>query len=134
MVDKLSPAQRSEVMSRIRSKDTVPEMAVRRIVHRMGYRYKLHANSLPGRPDLVFPRLKKIIQVYGCFFHQHKGCKAAHMPLSRTDYWLPKLQRNQARDRANIVKLRDQGWDVLVLWACETQSPDLRDRIACFLS
>jgi DNA mismatch endonuclease (patch repair protein) len=133
-VDKISKQRRSEIMSHIRSKDTAPEMAVRRIVFRMGYRYRLHANRLPGRPDLVFSGLRKIIQVYGCFFHQHEGCKAAHLPLSRTEYWIPKLKRNRARDKQHLKKLRAQGWDVLVIWACEIDTPALPDQNAAFLS
>ena len=90
-MDRLSPERRSEVMARIRSKDTAPELIVRRLIHGMGFRYRLHVHKLPGRPDLVFPSLKKVVQIYGCFFHQHEGCKVAHIPLSRTEYWLPKL-------------------------------------------
>lgn len=122
-------------MSRIRSKDTAPEMSVRRLVHGMGFRYRLHVHKLPGRPDLVFPKLKKIIQVHGCFFHQHEGCKAAHVRLSRTNYWLPKLERNKQRDVETEKNLRERGWDVLTLWGCEVKDADtLWGRLRMFLS
>jgi DNA mismatch endonuclease (patch repair protein) len=118
-VDTISADRRSENMRRIRSKDMKPEMVVRQLVHGMGYRYRLHSRKLPGKPDLVFSRLKKIIEVRGCFWHQHGGCIDSHVPKSRMDYWRPKLQRNQQRDLENIQKLRDLGFRVLVLWECE---------------
>jgi len=121
-------------MRRIRCKDTTPEMMVRRLVHRMGFRYRLHVQSLPGRPDLVFPRLRKIIQIQGCFWHQHRGCTQAHIPKSRVEYWRPKLQRNRRRDQENEELLRAEGWDVLTIWECELWDRSLtKDRIAAFL-
>lgn len=122
-------------MRRIRSKGTSPEMAVRRIAHGMGFRYRLHVHALPGRPDLVFPRLLKIIQVQGCFWHQHSGCPQGHIPKSRTEYWHPKLRNNHQRDRETVKKLRAAGWHVLTIWECETTEPDaLAERINAFLS
>jgi DNA mismatch endonuclease (patch repair protein) len=118
-VDTISADRRSENMRRIRSKGMKPELVVRQLAHGMGYRYRLHSPNLPGKPDLVFPRLKKIIEVRGCFWHQHGGCIDSHVPKSRTEYWRPKLQRNQRRDNENIQKLRDLGFRVLVLWECE---------------
>jgi DNA mismatch endonuclease (patch repair protein) len=109
-------------MRKIRAKNTSPEMSVRRLVHGMGFRYRLHVATLPGKPDLVFPRLKKVIEVRGCFWHQHGKCIDSHIPKSRTDYWLPKLQRNQHRDTENIQSLKALGLRVLVLWECETRS------------
>lgn len=106
-------------MRRIKSKGMRPEIVVRQMVHAMGYRYRLHCTKLPGKPDLVFPSLKKIIEVRGCFWHQHPGCIDSHIPKSRVGYWLPKLQRNQHRDAENIQKLQDLGFRVLVLWECE---------------
>jgi len=106
-------------MSKIRGKDTSPEMAVRRLVHRMGFRYRLHVPTLPGKPDLVFPRLQKIIEVRGCFWHRHPQCVDSHIPKSRTAYWRPKLRRNQKRDARNEQELRSQGWEMLILWECE---------------
>jgi DNA mismatch endonuclease, patch repair protein len=111
-----------------------PEMIVRRLVHAMGYRYRLHSPSLPGRPDLVFSRLKKIIEVRGCFWHQHDGCIDSHIPKSRTDYWLPKLAGNRERDRKNLSELRRLGWRVLILWECEIgSSTRLATRLQRFL-
>ena len=110
-------------------------MAVRRLVHRMGFRYRLHVHVLPGRPDLVFPRLLKIVQVQGCFWHQHSGCPQAHIPKTRTQYWRPKLRNNQQRDQENVKKLRAAGWDVLTIWECETTETELlAERVTAFLS
>ncbi len=113
-------------MSRVRHKDTGPEWAVRRIVHGLGYRYRLHSRKLPGRPDLVFPSRKAVIFVHGCFFHLHPDpeCKLARLPKSRLDFWLPKLEGNRARDERNVVELLGIGWRVLTLWECE-----LRDKM-----
>jgi DNA mismatch endonuclease (patch repair protein) len=122
-MDKLSEKERSENMRQIRSTGMKPEMAVRRMVHRMGYRYRLHVNDLPGRPDLVFPRRRKIIFVHGCFWHQHAAqlCRIVRQPKSNRDYWHDKLVRNAARDRRNRIKLRSLGWRVLVVWECSLQ-------------
>jgi len=134
-VDKLSPERRSENMRRIRSADTSPERNVRRAVYRMGIRYRLHVATLPGKPDLVFTRLKKIIEVRGCFWHQHRGCVDSHIPKSRTEYWRPKLRGNQQRDRENEKALRAAGWNVLTIWECETtELKGLAERITEFLS
>ena len=100
-----------------------PEMAVRGLVHSMGYRYRLHSPLLPGRPDLVFTKLRKIIEVRGCFWHQHKGCVDSHVPKTRQSYWVPKLRRNKERDSANLKVLRKLGWQVYVVWECETSQP-----------
>lgn len=124
-MDSLTPDRRSANMSRIRSKDTKPEMMIRRMLHGLGYRYRLHRRDLPGAPDLVFPARKKVILVHGCFWHQHKGCVDGRLPKSRKDYWQPKLLRNVERDRRNIAKLRRGGWQVLKLWECEI----LRDKV-----
>lgn len=134
-MDRLSRERRSENMRRIRCKDTSPEMTVRRLVHGMGYRYRLHVQTLPGRPDLVFPRLRRIIQVHGCFWHQHKGCPQAHIPKSRVGYWRPKLTKNKRRDRKHEAKLRLTGWDVLTIWECEMKEPiPVAKRISTFLA
>lgn len=106
-------------MSRVRSKDTKPEMIVRRMIHGMGYRYRLHQKSLPGKPDLVFSSRRKIIFIHGCFWHRHQQCSFARLPKSHLDYWLPKLDGNLERDNSNCENLRKQGWDVMVLWECE---------------
>jgi DNA mismatch endonuclease (patch repair protein) len=119
-MDSVSAARRSEIMARIRSKDTKPEMLIRRLLHRLGYRYALHRRDLPGVPDLVFPARRKVILVHGCFWHQHKNCVDGRLPKSREDYWKPKLQRNVARDRRNISKMRRAGWKVMKVWECDT--------------
>jgi len=121
-------------MRRIRSKDTSPEMTVRRLVHQMGYRYRLHVRTLPGCPDLVFPRLRKIIQVFGCYWHPHGSCSCSHRPKSRLDYWVPKLEGNSERDKENARRLRRQGWRVLVIRECQiSDQKALSGRLAKFL-
>lgn len=122
-------------MSRIRSRDTSPEMIVRRMIHGMGYRYRLHVASLPGKPDIVLPRLKRIIDVRGCFWHRHPGCIDSHVPKSRLDYWAPKLEQNQRRDLVNGRKLRKLGWRVYVVWECQAKDTvTLEKRLARFLA
>ncbi len=133
--DPLTPEQRSRTMRAVKSKDTTPEWVVRRLVHGMGFRYRLHVRSLPGQPDLVFPGRKKVIFVNGCFWHGHRGCPNATVPASRPDYWLAKLQKNRTRDVRNVRALRDDGWDVMVVWECETRDMKrLTARLTTFLS
>jgi len=134
-MDRVSKEQRSAIMSRIRSKSTKPEMAVRSAVHRMGYRYRLHRHDLPGRPDLVFPSRRKVIFVHGCFWHQHRNCKKAHEPESNRGYWQPKLERNKRRDASNRAKLTRMGWRSLVVWECQVHAdlPKVAARIKRFL-
>lgn len=135
MVDRLSPAARSAHMRRIRKTDTKPEMNVRRAAHRLGYRFRLHRRDLPGTPDMVFPRLRKVVMVNGCFWHQHDGCRLARKPKTRLDYWLPKLARNQERDAAARRDLAALGWDVLTLWECEARTIEAAaERLAPFLA
>lgn len=110
-------------MARVRGKDTGPEVAVRRLLHGMGYRFRLHRRDLPGTPDIVLPGRRAVVQVHGCFWHQHEGCPRARPPATRRDFWLPKLARNKDRDREAEARLRDLGWRTLVVWECE-----LRDR------
>lgn len=119
MPDHLSPEARSEHMRRIRKTGSKPEMRVRRAAHALGFRFRLHQAGLPGTPDLVFPRLKKVVFVHGCFWHQHRGCKLARQPKSRLDYWLPKLNRNRVRDRRSRAALIALGYAVLVVWECQ---------------
>jgi DNA mismatch endonuclease (patch repair protein) len=120
VTDKLTPARRSANMSKIRSRDTAPEMTVRRLAHAMGYRYRLHRKDLPGKPDLVFPSRKAVIFVHGCFWHQHPdpACLDGHRPKSRPEYWSPKLDGNVARDERRRAELEADGWRVLILWEC----------------
>lgn len=123
-------------MAKIRSVDTRPELAVRRLVHALGYRYRLYRGDLPGRPDLVFAGRRKIIFVHGCFWHQHPkaSCVDSRLPRSRPEYWLPKLQRTVERDRSHIRALRRSGWRVLVVWECEIANDCLlQGRIKRFL-
>lgn len=135
MADIFSKQKRSEVMSKIRGKDTKPEMVVRRLVHSMGYRYKLHDRKLPGCPDLVFASRRKLVFCNGCFWHWHKGCPKFKMPSSRRkEFWEPKLRGNANRDRRNIRKLESSGWSVLVIWECWVRDEDwLRRQISAFL-
>jgi DNA mismatch endonuclease, patch repair protein len=125
-MDTLTPTERSERMGRIKGRDTGPEMIVRRLLHRLGYRYRLHVRDLPGRPDIVFRRRKVVIFVHGCFWHRHPDpkCKLARLPKSRLDFWLPKLDRNRARDMETQERLRALGWKVLVIWECQTGKMD----------
>lgn len=118
MADRLSEAQRSAVMSRVRNRDTAPEMAVRSLLHRMGYRFRLHRRDLPGTPDIVLPRHRKAIFVNGCFWHGH-DCPRGRRPSSRTRFWNEKLDRNMARDRESHDGLVNLGWQVMVVWECE---------------
>jgi DNA mismatch endonuclease (patch repair protein) len=121
-------------MRRIRSADTRPEMVVRRLVHGMGFRYRLHVKTLPGKPDLVFAGRRCVIEVRGCFWHLHEGCREGRIPESRKEYWGPKLERNRARDRANVRELKELGWRVLVIWECEVGGVlKLESRIRRFL-
>ena len=125
---------RSANMRAIRSKGMRPELAVRSLVHKMGYRYRLHKKDLPGRPDLVFPSRRKVIFVHGCFWHAHKHCKAAHLPKSNLEYWGPKLERNRTRDRKNIEGLNAVGCESMVVWECEVKTQDeLEKRLLDFL-
>lgn len=116
-------------MRRIRKVDTKPELVVRRTAHRLGYRFRLHRRDLPGTPDLVFPRLRKIIFVHGCFWHQHDCRLGSKRPSTNPEYWLPKLARNVERDRHARKRLADEGWSVLVIWECETKAPDRLERL-----
>ncbi|MBE7544826.1 MAG: DNA mismatch endonuclease Vsr [Bryobacteraceae bacterium] len=134
-MDIMSQSERSARMARRRSKNTAPEMLARSLVHAMGYRYRLHAPDLPGRPDLVFRSRKKVIFVHGCFWHLHRACKNCRPPKSRLEYWEPKLQRNSTRDKEVRHALRRLGWRVLVLWECQLGNTDaIRRRVEQFLA
>jgi DNA mismatch endonuclease, patch repair protein len=118
-VDSLSPRERSDIMARVRSKNSRPELAVRKLVFGLGYRYRLHARELPGCPDLVFRPRRKVIFVHGCFWHRHSNCALARMPKSRLEFWEPKLQGNRERDDRNKKALHGEGWKVLTIWECQ---------------
>jgi len=133
-MDTLTARERSERMSRIKGKNTKPEWAVRRLVHRMGYRHRLHGQGLPGKPDLVFAGRRKVVFVHGCFWHRHEGCRLARLPKSKLDFWLPKLEANAARDKEAERRLAELGWKVLVIWECEVKDePALAHRVRAFL-
>ena len=134
-MDRMTPEQRRRCMSHIRSKDTEPEWAVRRLVHALGYRYRLHVKSLPGKPDLVLPRHRKVIFVHGCFWHGH-GCRAGgRVPATHTGFWKDKFEKNVRRDRQHLRALWQAGWQVLVVWECETKEPGrLRAQLVAFLA
>ena len=124
---------RSANMRAIRSKDMQPELKVRSLAHKLGFRFRLHRRDLPGRPDLVFSSRRKVILVHGCFWHSH-NCKLAHTPKSNLEYWLPKLERNRTRDQENIKALAAIGWQALVIWECETNNERcLKKRLMIFL-
>jgi DNA mismatch endonuclease (patch repair protein) len=123
-------------MAAMKSKDTTPEMVVRRLAHSMGYRYRLHVRALPGCPDMVFPRLRKIVNVHGCFWHLH-GCPRCRVPATHRRYWTAKLRRNAERDKQARRQLRCAGWQVLIVWECQTGAPNRKSlvgRISRFLA
>lgn len=125
MVDSIDQATRSAFMARVRSKNTGPEMIVRKLLFAAGYRYRLHVRKLPGSPDLVFPTRKKVIFVHGCFWHRHDGCAASRIPKSRTDYWSEKLNGNKLRDMRNIQALHQAGWQILIVWECQLGNAEM---------
>lgn len=121
-------------MRQIQHKNTRPELIVRRIVTRLGYRYRLHVKTLPGKPDLMFRRIRRVIFVHGCFWHQHSVCREGRIPSSKTEYWSPKLLRNIERDKSHLAALSASGWQALIIWECELSDPDLPERIKSFLN
>lgn len=130
---------RSWTMARVGKKDTKPEMVVRRLIHGMGYRFRLHRKDLPGSPDIVLPRLRKVIEVRGCFWHHHPdlACSRTRIPKSRQDFWIQKLERNARRDVENERRLSTLGWEVLTVWECETTPTVLQaleNKLRSFLS
>lgn len=136
MTDTLTPSQRSDCMSRVRGRDTRPELVVRRLVHALGYRFRLHRRDMPGSPDIVLPRFRSVILVHGCFWHRHDDpdCRLARMPKSRIEFWGPKLASNQSRDERVRRALEALGWRVLVIWECEVKDQGkLRREILEFL-
>lgn len=135
-MDSLTSVERSERMSRVRGKDTKPELVVRKLVHGLGYRYRLHKSGLPGRPDLVFVGRRKVIFIHGCFWHRHPdpACKLARMPKSRLQFWEPKLAGNRARDLEVERRLSESGWGVLTVWECELGDREaLTEKVKDFL-
>ncbi len=134
MVDTVSPEVRSRIMSQVKSKGMKPEMKVRRLLHGLGYRYRLHRSDLPGRPDLVFPSRRKVVFVNGCFWHYHRGCVHVRVPASNQDYWVAKLERNRDRDERNLELLEAGGWSVMTAWECELRDMETAtERLVEFL-
>jgi DNA mismatch endonuclease (patch repair protein) len=133
MVDTLTPAQRSAVMARIRGKDTAPELAVRSLLRRMGYRFRVHRRDLPGSPDIVLSGRGVVVFVHGCFWHRHRGCRHAATPASRARFWRLKFERNVERDARNRVALRRLGWRVITVWECEISGSDQPSALAARL-
>ena len=119
MTDIVDSQTRSAMMSGIRGKNTKPEIVVRRFLHRMGFRFRLHRRDLPGKPDIVLPRYRTVVEVRGCFWHRHKGCPFAYTPRSNREFWETKLNGNRDRDRRNLRKLGEMGWRVIEVWECE---------------
>jgi DNA mismatch endonuclease, patch repair protein len=119
MVDQITPERRSWNMARIHSDNTVPEVKLRSMLHRRGFRFRLHKKDLPGKPDIVLSKYKTVILVHGCFWHGHPNCKEAHIPKTNTSYWHPKIERNIERDKRNEQLLREKGWTVIKIWECE---------------
>ncbi len=137
MADVFTPSERSRVMRQVKSQDTTPELTVRSLIHRLGYRYRLHAADLPGKPDIVLPRHRKVVFVNGCFWHRHTCAKGQELPRANRPYWAAKFDRTVARDRRNRRKLSAAGWRVLTVWECQTRPArieKLRARIERFLS
>jgi len=131
---KESPEERSRVMRAVKGSDTAPEMTVRRLAHRMGYRFRLHRSDLPGKPDMVFPGCRKIIFVHGCFWHGHSCRRGNRIPKGNRDYWLKKIARNRERDQAAAIALTTLGWKIVVFWECETRDENgLKKRLSAFL-
>ena len=128
-MDIVDSATRSRMMASIRNRDTKPELIVRRYLHRLGFRYRLHA-KLPGRPDLVLPKHKTVVFVHGCFWHRHEQCRFATVPKSNIQFWQQKLSANVLRDERNTAKLRELGWRVIVVWECQTADSSVLDAVA----
>ena len=134
MVDTLTPQQRSERMSRVKGKDTKPEILVRKLAHSMGYRFRLHRKDLPGSPDLVFPVRRKVIFVHGCFWHGHENCRRGQRPKTRTKFWKEKIETNRRRDSRVRAELENLGWAILVVWECQlTSLEELTAKLRTFL-
>ena len=129
MTDTISKERRSWNMSRIRGKNTKPELIVRSMLHRMGYRFRLHRKNLPGCPDIVLPKHRTVIFVHGCYWHRHPRCRYAYEPKSRTEFWNRKFQENVKRDKKNQAQLEELGWRVRVVWECEVKDPEACGRL-----
>jgi DNA mismatch endonuclease Vsr len=125
--------ERRRNMAAVHGKDTKPELIVRHLLHKMGYRYRLHSPQLPGKPDIVFAARRKAIEVQGCFWHRHPGCQFASTPVTRKDFWQDKFNQNVTRDARNRAALAQSGWNVFIIWGCEVRAPELQRRLENFL-
>jgi DNA mismatch endonuclease, patch repair protein len=133
-MDRLSKERRSRLMSRVRSTNTTPELIIRSLVHRLGYRFRLHDKKLPGRPDLAFPGRKKVLFVHGCFWHGHENCPKGKLPKSNLSVWRPKISKNRERDTRIAIEIAEKGWKSLTIWQCELKDIEsVRKRIVQFL-
>lgn len=126
----MTPEKRSYVMSCVGSKNTRPELIVRKYLHAQGFRFRLHRKDLPGKPDIVLPKFKAIVFVHGCFWHGHDGCRRAQLPATRTEWWAQKVARNQERDAEQQAKLREMGWRVVIIWQCQLKASIIADSLA----
>lgn len=136
-LDPLTPAERSQRMARVQAKNSKPELVVRKLVHRLGFRFRLHGGELPGCPDLVFPSRRKVLFVHGCYWHRHEGCSRCRLPKTRLDFWKPKLEANRERDLRNQAALDSLGWKWFIVWECQVskaQLPFLSEAIVRFLA
>ena len=122
-MDTVDPKKRSEIMSHIRGKNTKPELLIRSLLHRSGFRFRIHRRDLPGNPDIVLPKYKTVIFVHGCFWHGHDCKRGARLPKTNRDYWETKITRNRERDQQHDEELRRKGWRILVVWECQTKEP-----------
>ena len=133
-MDVFSKEKRSQIMSRISGKNTKPEIVVRSLLHRLGYRFRLHREDLPGKPDIVLPKYRKVILVHGCFWHGHKECSRSKRPMTNESFWNEKLDKNIKRDQKNINSLKELGWQVMVIWTCEVKDEKkLKAKLLSFL-
>ena len=133
-LDTLSPEERSQRMSLVKGRDTKPELQVRGVLRKLGYRYRLQYSKIPGKPDFAFPGKRKAIWVHGCFWHRHENCVLARLPKGRRDFWVPKLEENKRRDLENQEKVKQAGWKSLVIWECELNNTDMiEDKIKAFM-
>lgn len=133
-MDNHTPEQRCKNMAAVKSKNTKPEMLIRKLLHSLGYRFRLHRKDLPGNPDIVLPKHKTVIFINGCFWHQHEGCKHASVPQTNTEFWQKKLSSNVERDKRNYIALKDLGWNVVIIWECEVKgaidnTEELKERL-----
>lgn len=133
-MDVFSGKKRSQIMSRVSGRNTKPELLVRSLLHNMGYRFRLHRNDLPGKPDITLPKYKKVIFVHGCFWHSHLNCPRSKRPTTNEKFWREKLDKNMKRDKASVNKLQELGWDVLVVWTCEMKDTEnLKNKLFSFI-